>query len=413
MSEPQPAASASPAANPPAADDPYLWLEEIDSAPVRAWVGARNRDTMAALGDAQFEADRKLILDILDADDRIPWIAQRGTQVYNFWQDGEHRKGLWRRTTLARYRGTDPAWETLLAIDLLAESEGEDWVWHGCTTLPPEHRYGLLQLSRSGADAAVTREFDLQQKRFVEGGFYLPEAKGGAAWLDIDTLLVNSALGGAEFQTTSGYARTVRRLRRGTPLESAPVIFECERDHMAAWGGHDHGPRYPRSLYRRQIDFVHHEDYIEQGGAGPIRLDIPTDAHFSVERDWLVLNLRTDWTIGSRTYPAGALLVASLAAFLAGARDFAVLFEPSPRRFLQGFTIAGDVIAFDVLDNVRSRIFLAQFAQGEWHCEPVSGFSDQSTLDISPLALDDDEWFADSARDRGVFVVAAQSSVTP
>jgi prolyl oligopeptidase len=410
MSEHLPAATA-PGST--ATDDPYMWLEEIDSVPVRAWVEARNRETMAALGDAQFEADRKAVLDILEADDRIPWIAQRGSLVYNFWQDSEHRKGLWRRTTLASYRSANPAWEALLDIDALAKSEGEDWVWRGCTTLPPEHRYGLVQLSRGGADAAVTREFDLQEKRFVEGGFYLPEAKGGAAWLDIDTLLVSSALGGAEFQTISGYARTVRRFRRGTPFDGAPVIFECERGNMVAWGVRDHGPRYPRTMYGRRTDFEHHEDFIEQGDAGRIRLDIPTDAYFSVERDWLVVNLRTEWKVGDRSYPAGALLVTPLAAFLAGARDLAVLFQPSPRRFLYGFSTAGDVIAFKVLDNVRSRIFLAKFLQGKWHCEQVGDFSDLSTLDISPLALDDDEWFADSERERGVFVVAAQNSVTP
>jgi prolyl oligopeptidase len=84
--------------------------------------------------------------------------------------------------------------------------------------LPPSHRHGLVQLSRGGADATVIREFNLGSRRFVEGGFVIPEAKGGAAWLDQDTLLVSSALGGEPFQTTSGYARTVRRWQRGTPV---------------------------------------------------------------------------------------------------------------------------------------------------------------------------------------------------
>ena len=190
----QPTAAA--LAGKPAADDPYLWLEEIDGAAARAWIEARNRETTGALCDAQFECDKTAVLGILNAADRIPWISQRGTLVYNFWQDAEHRKGLWRRTSLASYRTDSPDWEILLDIDLLAKNEGEDWVWRGCATLPPQHRRGLIQLSRGGADAAVTREFDLIEKQFVDGGFYLPEAKGGAGWLDADTLLVSSALGG-------------------------------------------------------------------------------------------------------------------------------------------------------------------------------------------------------------------------
>ncbi len=393
--------------------DPYLWLEDIDGAAARAWVEARNKETTTALCDARFEHDKTAVLGILDAADRIPWISQRGTLVYNFWQDAEHRKGLWRRTSLDSYRTDNPDWETLLDVDLLARNEGEDWVWRGCTTLPPQHRYGLVQLSRGGADAAVTREFDLNEKRFVGGGFYLPEAKGGTAWLDADTLLVSSALGGEAFETVSGYARTVRLFRRGTPFEAAPIIFECERADMSVWAAHDPGPRHPRTLFRRQIDFEHHEDFVAQGDGGRIKLDIPSDADLSLERDWLILNLRSVWTVRGRDYPAGALLVTSLRAFLAGEREFTVLFEPSARRFLESFSPVGDVIALEVLDNVRSRIFFARFADGKWTVEPISGFSELSTLDISPLAVDDDEWFSEHERERGVFVVASQNSLTP
>jgi prolyl oligopeptidase len=397
----------------PAADDPYLWLEEIDSARVRAWVEARNSETVSALRDAQFERDRAAILDILDAADRIPWIQQRGQLVYNFWQDAEHRKGLWRRATLASYRSENPDWETLLDVDLLAKSEAEEWVWEGCSTLAPQHRRGLVHLSRGGADAVVIREFDLAEKRFVEGGFYLAEAKGGADWVDENTLLVSSALGGEVFQTISGYARTARLYRRGARFEEAPVVFECKREDMAAWGGRDRGPRYPRTQYRRQIDFEHHEDFVEQDGTGRTKLDISADVHVSVDHDWLMLNLRTDWEVGGRLYPADALLIITFSAFLAGSRDFTVLFEPSPRRFLQSFTAIGDVVAISVLDNVRSRISLARFAQGKWHIDPVEGFSDLSTLGIYPLAADDDDWFAESERERGVFVVSSQSALTP
>lgn len=413
MTERQDTGAAATAQNPAAADDPYLWLEEIDSAQVRAWVTARNGETMSALCDGQFEADKTAVLDILNAADRIPWIAQRGLLVYNFWQDAEHRKGVWRRTALESYRSDNPGWETLLDVDLLAKAEGEDWVWRGCTTLPPEHRYGLVKLSRGGADAAVTREFDLAEKRFVDGGFYLPEAKGEAVWLDADTLLVSSALGGEEFQTNSGYARTVRLHRRGTPFEAAPVVFACQRGHMAAWAARDHGPRYPRTVYVRRTDFVDHEDFVEQGAAAQVRLDIPIDCYSWIERDWLVLNLRSDWKIGERHYPAGALIVMSLAAFLAGERDFTTLFAPSSRRFLKGFSGVGDVIAISVLDNVRSRILFARFSGGKWLSEPISGFSELATLDITSFALDDDDWFSEGERERGVFMVSSQDTLTP
>jgi prolyl oligopeptidase len=396
-----------------AADDPYLWLEEIDSAQVRAWVEARNRETEAALCDEQFENDRATVLDILNAADRIPWVHQRGQLLYNFWQDADHPKGLWRRTTLVSYRTENPDWEALLDVDLLAKSEGEDWVWGGCATLAPEHRRGLVHLSRGGADAVVIREFDLAEKRFVDGGFHLAEAKGGADWVDENTLLVSSALGGESFQTVSGYARTARLYQRGEEFEAAPIVFECKREDIAASAGRDRGPRFPRTLYGRQIDFEHHEDFVEQSGSGRIKLDIPTDAYFSIDHDWLMLNLRTDWDVGGHRYSAGALLIIAFSAFLGGARDFTVLFQPSPRRYLQSFGAIGDIVAIIALDNVRSRISLARFAGGEWHVDPVDGFSDLSTLGIFPLAADDDDWFPEHERERGVFVVTSQNSLMP
>src|SRR6201981_2363970 len=118
-------------------EDPYLWLEEIASPDVREWLAARNDETLKALGDARFEADRKTALALLDADDRIPHISRRGHFVYNFWQDASHPKGLWRRTTLAEYRKSQPAWDVLVDVDALAHEENEDWVGAGANILPP------------------------------------------------------------------------------------------------------------------------------------------------------------------------------------------------------------------------------------------------------------------------------------
>jgi prolyl oligopeptidase len=392
-------------------DDPFIWLEEIDSAQARAWVEARNAETEKALCDDRFERDRAALLDILNAPDRVPWIFQLGRHVYNFWQDEQNPKGLWRRTTLASYRTPSPDWEVMLDIDALAKAEGEDWVWHGCATLPPAHRYGLVQLSRGGADAAVIREFDLLEKRFVEGGFTLPEAKGSAAWLDGNTLLVSSAFGSEGYETASGYARTVRRWQRGAPFAEAPVVFECDRTEMSVSGWRRHSPRYPRTCFTRQIDFYNKAFFVEDGGS--LReVDIPSDAYFGFDRNWLIVNLRSDWEVAGQRYKAGALLVTGFDALLAGKREFAVLFEPTPTCFLEHFDIAGDVVAFKVLDNVRSRILFASHQNGAWKIEPLAGLSGLETVDFYRLTADDIDWL-DDEREGETFVISSQSSVTP
>jgi prolyl oligopeptidase len=394
-------------------DDPFVWLEEIDSPQACAWVEERNAQTRNALCDTRFEQDRIAVLDILNAPDRIPWIVQRGGLVYNFWRDEQSPKGLWRRATLASYRTSAPDWEIVLDLDALALAESEDWVWHGCTSLPPTHRHGLVQLSRGGSDAVVVREFDLAAKRFVDGGFFLPEAKGGAAWIDDSTLLVSTTLGGEPFQTTSGYARTVRRWQRGTPFERAPVVFACERTEMLASGWHEHSPSHSRTCFMRRPDFFHSVLYVEESSGAQRQIDVPTDAYLNIERNWLILNLRSDWATAGQRFKAGALLVVDIDALLAGAGGFTVLFEPTHSCFLQQFSAAGNTIAFKVLDNVRSRIMLAHHQNGSWRTERVDGFPDMATVDFYRLVEDDIDWLGEAEHEGETFVISSQSSIMP
>src|ERR1700747_2776801 len=186
-------------------DDPYLWLEEIDGERALAWVEAQNAATMAGFGGTGFCSCRDALAAIFDRPDNIPLIARRGARVFNFWKDASHPRGLWRATSLDSYLKEAPEWDILLDLDALAAKEGEDWTWSGASTIPGSHDRAILMQSRGGADAVVLREFDLPSHDFVSGGFTLPEAKGGATWLDGDSLLLSSAWGEG-MATSSGYA---------------------------------------------------------------------------------------------------------------------------------------------------------------------------------------------------------------
>ena len=53
--------------------------------------------------------------------------------------------------------------------------------------------------------------------------------------------------------------------------------------------------------------------------------------------DTLLLELRSPLTLGTRTYPAGALLAADFPAWRRGERRVQMLFEPTPTRSLHGY----------------------------------------------------------------------------
>ena len=150
-------------------DDPFLWLEEIESKRSLEWVYARNKECFDELqSDDRYEKFLSQSELILNAKDRIPYGSIRGKFVYNFWQDSKNIRGIIRRTSLESYRSITPEWELVLSIDSLAEAEKENWVYKGVSWLAPDYERCLIKLSRGGTDASVYREFDAISKQFIE-----------------------------------------------------------------------------------------------------------------------------------------------------------------------------------------------------------------------------------------------------
>ena len=351
-------------------EDAYLWLEDVHGARAMRWVEERNRATMRAL--AERPSVRKLrgrLRAVFDAPDRIAGIDKIGARYYNFWRDLDHPRGLWRRTTLAEYRKAAPAWETVLDLDALARREGENWVLKGFACRQPDYRRCLLRLSRGGADAVVTREFDLPSKAFVapeDAGFALPEAKASVAWAGADSVFVATDFGPGSI-TESGYPRIVKLWRRGRPLAAAEVVFAGDAADVSVAAYADLAPGHEVQLVWRARDFHNSDVFVrrpEDGALVPIAK--PSDAEVRAHRGRLFLELKSDWVTGGRTYPAGSLLAADVGPYLRGPVDglaktppLAVLFEPGEGRFLAGYAPTRDHVLLNVLDNVRSRVFVA------------------------------------------------------
>jgi prolyl oligopeptidase len=345
--------------------DPNLWLEEVTGEPALAWVRQQNEVSKRELeASPQFDSIRLRILSILDSKEKIPYVAKHGAYYYNFWRDENHVRGIWRRTSLEEFKKAAPAWELVLDMDKLAEAEKENWVWKGYDVLYPTYDRCLVQLSRGGADAVVVREFDLKTKQFVEGGFYLREAKTDTAWLDRDTLYVGTDFGPGSL-TTSGYPRVVKRWKRGTPLDQAVKVFEGKPEDVSVGAAvdHDHGRTY--ELIHRGVTFFTSEVYVRRGDDW-VRIDKPADANAGTFEDQLVLRLRSDWSVNGRTYPAGALLVSDFDAYLKGQGKLEMLFEPSERTCLTGSTATKNYLVLNELDNVRNRIYALRRQGGAW-----------------------------------------------
>jgi prolyl oligopeptidase len=383
-----------------AVDDPYLWLEDVTGEEALTWVRERNAEAFAELTENPRYAELKAqILEALDADDRIPYVQRRGEHLYNFWRDAEHPRGLWRRTTLASYRSDDPTWELMLDVDALAAEEDVNWVWQGVAVLRPGFRRGLVELSRGGADASVVREFDLETKAFVDDGYELPEAKTSVGWVDHDQIFVGTDFGPGSM-TTSGYPRVAKRWARGTPLDEAVTVYEGKPDDVAAHAAHDPTEGWERDFVSRSPDFFTDETYLLHPDGSLAKIDVPDDASIDVQREWLLIRLRTAWSASGVEHPAGSLLAIRFDDFMAGERGLTVLFAPDDHTSLNYYAWTRHHLILSTLVDVKSRVeVLTPPADGDgaWARAPLPGvptFGEANVVDTDPDVSD--EFFLDS-----------------
>lgn len=369
--------------------DPHLWLEDVTGEDALDWVRRHNDPTLADLGDAEFEAMRTEALQVLDTDARIPYVRRRGEYLYNFWRDEANPRGLWRRTSLASYRTDAPEWDVVIDVDALAAADDENWVWAGADVIEPDHALALISLSRGGADAVVVREFDMRTREFVSGGFELPEAKTQIAWEDENTVLVGTDFG-PDSLTDSGYARLVKRWRRGDALADAVTVYAGEQADVIVAASVDRTPGFERTMISRAVDFFNDEIY-ELRHAELLRVDAPTDATVSVHHDWLLIELRTDWD----GHAAGSLLAASYAEFTSGTKNLTVVFEPDARTSLHQYSWTRDRLVVVTLADVASRVQI--FTPGEWTATDLPGVPPNTNTVIAAADSHGDEIFLDSS----------------
>lgn len=386
-------------------DDPYLWLEDIDGARAIAFVERQNQITLAKFGHAAYAADRDALVAIFDRPDNIPYVTRRGEFLYNVWKDASNPRGVWRRTTMAQFRDPQPQWDVLLDLDRLAADEREDWILNDIKTLPGSHDRAIVSLSRGGSDAAVRREFDLESRTFVADGFILPESKGGIDWIDRDTVLLSSSYGD-DMATTSGYPRTVRLWRRGGDPAQALVIFETNADSMIVWGSVDRTGGHPRVWFIDRTGFFDLKLSLGDSAGPALQLDLPTDVTVQIDGDWLVVQRRTAWTPAAQTFPPDTLLGISLTAFLAGGRDFTILFAPGERRALQSFFWAGGKLVLGILDELRPVFEILTPAAGAWTRGSLPGLPAIGVVDV--WRLDNTE-----SESNGDLLANSQDPLTP
>jgi prolyl oligopeptidase len=367
--------------------DPYLWLEDVHGARAMAWVRAENAKTLSVLqNDPNFAGLYADALKIAQAKDRIPAPEFIARAIYNFWQDGEHVRGIWRRTTPAEYASASPEWTTVLDLDAVAKSEHANWVWKGADCVWPQEERCLVFLSDGGEDAITAREFDLATKRFVPNGFVLPRAKQQTAWENQDTLFVSREWSPGEL-TESGYPFVVKRLARGRPLSSAVEIFRGAKSDgggVAPFALHD-GSGHAAMLIARYLSTFKSE-YFLMTASGPRKLSVPLESEpVALVAGRLLFTLQQDWSANGTTLPQGSLVSVDLAAATADPQHLkpALVYAPGPRETLEDVSQTSSRLVLTTYENVRGRAWVYTPAAGDGWSKIRLDLPDNSSIVVN------------------------------
>jgi prolyl oligopeptidase len=365
--------------------DPYLWLEDKDGAKAMAWVKEQNAKTLPVLeGDSHYQALYTDALQVAQSKSRIPYPNTIGGQIYNFWQDDQHVRGIWRRTTPASYVSSSPQWTTVIDLDAVSAAENANWVWHGVQCDAPAQTRCLISLSNGGEDADTVREFDLTKDAFVAGGFNLPRSKQTATWENQNTILVAREWTPGDL-TASGYPYIVKRLRRGQPLSSAVEVFRGEKSDVGVNPlSFTDGAGHKVVIIDRGVTFFTTQDYIVTP-AGPKRLATPEKLTIQdLVDNQLILSLNQDWDVGGKHFAQGSLVAIDAAAAQADPAHLTpvLIYAPGPREAVEGVAATRTHLLVTIYQNVRGHAFVfSRGPHGSWASRRLD-LADNASINI-------------------------------
>lgn len=352
----------------PQMTDPYVWLEDSAKTETKKFVDEQNALSVKVLqNDPRFATFADEARKILTAKDRIPMPAVRGKKIRNFWQDQDHKRGIWRETTLTEYQKPQPKWDLILDIDELNKAEGKSWVFQGSHCLEPDQDICLVELSDGGRDESVHREFKVSTRTWVKGGFDLPAAKSDVSWIDKDTLFLGTDFGPGS-QTSSGYSREVRIWKRGTPFTSAKLLFEGTKDDVAVNGWRNFRPEAQLMYITQAVNFFEAKVFLFDG-TKTTQLPFPTTADFQGDfKGQFIARLREDWKTPSRIFTVGS--VVSLPVASLGTADplskLELVYQPDSHSAFEGMAQSKDFLTIQALRDVKGELLRVSRTGAKW-----------------------------------------------
>jgi len=112
-----------------AGEENLEWLEEVEGEDALGFARLQNERSLGLLqSDPRYQTLYDQAIEVLESTDRIPYVAVRNGELWNFWRDAQNIHGLWRKTSVDSYATGAPEWDVVLDLDALADAEETNWV---------------------------------------------------------------------------------------------------------------------------------------------------------------------------------------------------------------------------------------------------------------------------------------------
>jgi prolyl oligopeptidase len=350
-------------------EDPFLWLESVDSKEALDWAVSKNEASLSEIKSIDgFEARQEQALEIVNSDERILYGSILGEWTYNYWTELERPQGVWRRTKTEDFLNNEYDWEELLDLDVLSAESGIKWVWKGATRLNDSHSRVMVSLSDGGKDASILREFDLSTNSFVEGGFEIPEAKSRFSWLDEDHLIIGTDFGDGSL-TESGYPMVIKVLKRGDSLEEAKTVYTGKYHHVftTPFRMNDRGKGVV--IIYDSVSFFESDKFLLLDSLETLKIPLPLHSTIQgIHEGQLLVKFRKSDEIAGMSIEAGTLLSFDLDDFRKTSEIASVniVYAPNDRSSLEQVAVSKTGVFTVINENVSSTLIKWTITEGDW-----------------------------------------------
>ena len=346
--------------------DVFDYLEDLNSQTTQELIRKANDQTQARFAaDANYRAICTDMIKVLQDEQQIPFCQEHRARMYHFYQSAQWPKGVYRVCSASSYRAGMPQWQVLFSVADFDDVLQDDVYLQGVAHYVDNPEQVLISLSAGGADAAYTIEFNLAERKIVDGGFHFPLSKSIISWRDADSVWVCPAWDERQM-THAGYPRQVWLMQRGQTFAEATPVLEADADAMMvnAWRYLD-SQGSPIDLLEVAGGFYHKQYYQIMQDLNAQPLSLPDDCELmGYLYGQLLVQLRSDWQRANKSYPAGSLVAVKLNKGELGAAQ--IICQPSATQAIDCIETTRRFIVVSLLDNVHSRLLVWRYHENGW-----------------------------------------------